>query len=513
MKQDMEYVLNAEEMKKCDETTIREYGITSLVLMERAALETARIIEKRYGTDISVGVAAGSGNNGGDGIAIARILKEDGVQVEVHLIGNPDKCTSETQQQLETARKLGIPLHFGMDTFLYDVIVDAIFGIGITRAVEGKYKEVIEGINEAKVQVVSVDMPSGVNTDDGTVMGCAVKADITVTYAYRKMGQLLYPGATYTGEVICVPIGIPGKALSEQKNCVVTFTPKDLRLPVRNPAGNKGNFGKVLMIAGSRSMGGACQLAAMSAFRIGAGMVRVFTAWENRESLLRKLPEAIVDTYADNEEAGFTIEEREKLKKGLQWADVIAIGPGLSTSNKAKMLLSMVLEQNEKPMVMDADALNLLAQNPELLQELENGRKLNRQVVLTPHMGELARLLKHTVSDLQKDVLGYCRSFVRKYDVSLVCKDARTIVTKRFKYTYLNTSGNNGMATAGSGDVLTGMIAGLMAQGMESFDAAVMGTYIHGLAGDIAKKETSAYYIMSQDIIKALGKIVTVQRS
>ncbi|MDE7207340.1 MAG: NAD(P)H-hydrate dehydratase, partial [Lachnospiraceae bacterium] len=318
----------------------------------------------------------------------------------------------------------------------------------------------------------------------------------------------LYPGASCAGEVICVPIGIP-RALTEKKRTgVVTFTDKeaDLKLPERSQSGNKGTFGKVLLAAGSRSMGGACQLSALASYRIGAGMVRVFTAEENRESLLRKLPEAIVDTYADPDDEGILSErEQQTLIGGLEWAEVIAIGPGLSLSNRALDILQTVLERCDKPLVLDADALNLLAKNDALLQGLAFGRRRNdASIVLTPHLGEFARLMKYPVSEIKKDLLGTCKAFTKKYDVSLVCKDARTIITKRGKLTYLNSSGNNGMATAGSGDVLTGVIAGLLAQGMTGFEAAVIGAYAHGLAGDYARENASSYYIMAQDIINSL---------
>lgn len=409
---------------------------------------------------------------------------------------------------MDIAKSLSIPVHFGLDSTIYDVIIDAIFGIGLTREVEGAYREAILAMNESRARIVSVDMPSGINSDDGSVMGVAVKAELTVTYAYRKLGQVLYPGTQYAGEVVCVPIGIPQEALGEQKNSIVTFGRQDLKLPTRNPAGNKGTFGKVLLIAGSKNMGGACQLAALSAFRIGAGMVRVFTAEQNRESLLRKIPEIIVSTYHDDGEARLSDEEEISLQEGLKWADVIAIGPGLSNSEKASYLVDYIMQNNNKPIVWDADALNILAAKQESLQRFEIGRiESNREIVLTPHLGEFARLIKHPVSQLQKDVIGYCKSFAKKYCATLVCKDARTFVVKQYKMTYVNTSGNDGMATAGSGDVLTGIIAGLMAQGMTGFDAAVMGVYIHGLVGDYAKEKTSAYYVMAQDMIDSLRYI------
>ncbi len=504
----MEYILTAVEMKSCDKNTCLTYGIPSLVLMERAALETVRVILDKYGKNITVGVVAGCGNNGGDGVAIARILKEYGVDATVHLIGDRKKCSIEAAKQLEIAAGLDIPVHEGFDSVLYDVIVDAVFGIGLTREVEGVYREAIEAINKSKAKVVAVDIPSGVHTDDGRIMGVAVRADITVTYAYRKLGQLLYPGTQYTGEVICVPIGIPKEALGRHENGIFTYNKEDAKLPDRKPSGNKGTFGKVLLVAGSKNMGGACQLAALGAFRIGSGMVRVFTAEENRESLLRKVPEAMVSTYRDDGESTLTEAEAELLREGLKWADVIAVGPGLSMTKKAAFIMEYILKNNRKPVVFDADALNYFSARPEALKLPETGISANNQdIVLTPHLGELSRLCGQPVAELQKDLPGTCRTFAEKYDVTLVCKDARTFVAKQGKMTYVNTSGNDGMATASSGDVLTGIVAGLMAQGMKGFEAAALGVYLHGLAGDYAKNKTSAYYIMAQDIIDSLRYI------
>jgi NAD(P)H-hydrate epimerase len=337
-------------------------------------------------------------------------------------------------------------------------------------------------------------------------MGCAVKADITVTYQYRKLGIMLYPGAINAGEVYCVPIGIPRPKIDANKT-VVTFTDKntDLKLPIRNPSGNKGSFGKALIIAGSKNMGGACILSSLSSYRIGTGMVRVFTAYDNREILLKKLPEAIIDTYIDDGEGRLVDKEQRSMINAIKWADVVAIGPGLSTSEKALAILKLALENCDKPMVIDADALNLLSQNDDLLMRFEfDSKKFDADVVFTPHLGELSRLMKVSVDDIKKDFLGCARTFAEKYDVTIVCKDARTVVAKKGKSTYLNSSGNEGMATAGSGDVLAGIISGMMAQGYNGYDGAVMGVYAHGLAGDIAKESSSSYYMMAQDIIKSL---------
>ncbi|MDE7478255.1 MAG: NAD(P)H-hydrate epimerase, partial [Lachnospiraceae bacterium] len=390
----MEYVLTSAEMKACDRAAIDEYGIESLVLMERAALQTVQVILDRYGSDIYVGIMAGSGNNGGDGIAIARILQEKGVRAEINMIGDQSKLSSEAAAQLETAKKLNIPIHYGMEHTLYDVIVDAIFGIGLTRCVEGKYKKAIEAVNESKAKVIAVDIPSGVNADDGDIMGCAVKADVTVTFAYRKLGLMLYPGASCAGEVVRVPIGIPKSVVENKRTGVVTFTDitEDLHFPERSCSGNKGTFGQVLLIAGSRTMGGACFLSALSAYRTGVGMVRIFTSSQNRESLLKKIPEAIVDIYDDD--PSMTQAELDALSAGLEWADIVAVGPGISMSEKAKEILERTIGFCKKPMVIDADALNLLSQDETLLKHFEFGyREQDSDIILTPHLGEFSRLM------------------------------------------------------------------------------------------------------------------------
>jgi NAD(P)H-hydrate epimerase len=249
-------------------------------------------------------------------------------------------------------------------------------------------------------------------------------------------------------------------------------------------------------------------LASLSSYRMGAGMVRVFTACENRDILLRKLPEVIIDTYTDDGVGEVANDERQALMEAIKWADVVAIGPGISTSYKAVAILKLVLEYCGKPMVVDADALNILARNEDLLKQFEFGRrKYDSEVVFTPHVGELSRLMKVSVENIKGDILDCARSFERNYDVTIVCKDARTVVAKRGKPSYINLSGNEGMATAGSGDVLTGIIAAMMAQGYSGYDGAVMGVYAHGLAGDIAKDKTSSYYVMAQDIIQALREL------
>lgn len=497
-----EYIVTAEEMKRYDGNTIHKIGVPSLVLMERAALSVADIICDKYGFHNRVLVVAGCGNNGGDGVAIGRILKERGMQVEIAIIGKKESMSEETAVQVEIAKAYNIPVTYRMMDSDYDLIVDALFGIGLKRNLEGRYLAAVQSINERLSKVISVDIPSGIDSNTGKVFGEAVKADITVTFGFRKLGHVLYPGTQYTGELYVKDIGITKHSFMEMEPDIFTYNMEDKKLPARNPAGNKGTFGKVFLIAGSKNMCGACQFAAASAFRMGAGMVRILTAYENLDILKKKIPEAIFDTYTD---ATTQEEVYQKIEEGINWSTVLAVGPGMGTEGFSKSMLEKVIAYNTKPLVLDADALTILAMNEGLMRRLERGvRRHSYDIIVTPHMGEFARLLHTKVSNVQDDFFHFIREFSEKYDVTLACKDARSVAVRRGKAIYLNTSGNDGMATAGSGDVLTGIITGLLAQGMNGFDAACLGEFIHGLAGDVAKEHANAYYIMAQDIIHAL---------
>ncbi len=491
----MEFLLNAEQMKRLDEGTIRQIGIPSAVLMERAALSVVEEMN-RCGCDLrSVLVVCGSGNNGGDGLAVARLLDEQGVNVSVDFIGRAESMTEETALQKKICEKCGIKIRRNYALREYTVIVDAIFGIGLSRPVEGEYASVVEWINRQDAYVVSVDIPSGVCADDGRILGCAVRADLTVTFAYRKLGQVLYPGTECCGQVICRDIGITADRFSEGIPTVFTYGEEDLqRIVHRRAYSNKGTYGRVLLIAGSRGMSGAAYLAALAAYRCGSGLVRVFTPECNREVLQAYLPEAIITAY---DEVCFS---EKTLTDALAWSDVAGIGPGLGTGEVAAALLSQVLSCYRKPLVIDADGLNLLARD---ISE----RSFRSPVIVTPHIGEMLRLAGGTKEELLADLPGAARSFATQHGVICALKDARTVVSDGAQ-TYVNCSGNNGMAAAGSGDILTGVICGLLAQGMQPFEAATLGVYLHGLAGDLAQERLGAYGMIARDIAASVGEVL-----
>lgn len=495
----MKYVLNSQEMKCCDNYTIEKVGLPSMVLMERAALAVVREALS-CGCDLKrVLVVCGTGNNGGDGMAVARLLYEKGIPVDVYLAGEEEKCSAQAAAQLGILRAIGLEPVSKMPSSEYTMIVDAIFGIGLTREVTGDYAQCIRMVNESEAFVLSVDVPSGINADDGRVMGVAVKADVTVSFAYEKIGLLLYPGAGYAGRVSVQDIGINCRGL-ETPPPVYTYGKEDLeRLPKRPAYSNKGSFGKVLLVAGAANMAGAAYLSAKAAYRMGAGLVRIYTGETNRHILQNLIPEAVLTTYKE-EEASL-----EALKESLKWADVAAIGPGLGKSFTALRVLEYVLKNAQIPLIIDADGLNLLAGHPEWLKEHK------QQVIITPHLGEMSRLTGKEISDISSDLLHTAAEFARENELTCVLKDARTVVATPDQRIYINRTGNNGMATGGSGDVLTGVITGLIAQHMPVEEAAAFGVFLHGMAGDAAAKRCGMYGLMAHDLVDSISEILKPQ--
>lgn len=488
----MEWLVNAKEMKVCDTNTIDYFGVPSVVLMERAALQTVELIETRRYDTRRILVVCGTGNNGGDGFAIARMLFLKHIQVELLLIGDAKRLTKEANTQYQICRKYEIPLIEEIQDE-YTLVIDALFGIGVSRNLEGTYLDIIEQMNGLHGVKLAVDIPSGISADNGSVMGAAIRADVTVTFGYRKLGLVLYPGAQYAGEVVLADIGITEHSWLQKKPGVMAMEKMDLnRLMRRTPEGNKGTFGKVLVIGGSVNMAGAAYFSAKAAYKSGCGLVRIYTTEENRTMLQTRLPEAILTTYAKGKA------DNSKLTEALSWADVIIIGPGMGTDETARNILELTLKNAAVPVVIDADACNLLAKDAKVLLNPHT------DLILTPHLGEMARLSGRSVSYLKENAISFAEEFAREYDVVCVLKDARTVVAIPYGRTYLNLSGNDGMATAGSGDVLSGIIGGLIAQGLHAELAAPAGVYWHGMAGNLAVQERGRHGVMAETIIEYL---------
>lgn len=514
----MEYLVTQTEMKQYDNNTIMRLKMPSVVLMERAALATVEQLRKEMGTAAyRVLVAAGCGNNGGDGFAIGRLLMLQGCQVDFVLFGSRERCSAGTALQIDILEQYGYSFYDRIPEGEYDIVIDAIFGIGLTREIDGIYRDAVCAVNRMHSYVCAVDIPSGVHAGTGQILGCAVRADLTVTYGFYKLGQFLYPGTECCGKIVCGQMGIDEHGFFGKKPVFYTYASlEDVRLPARRPDGNKGTFGKVLVIAGSETICGAALLAGRSVLRAGAGMVRIVSARQNRETLQQTAPEAMLtvyDTAAWTEEGpddGFAAAFRE----AREWADCILIGPGIGRGSAAKWLLEQCLYKSGLPLVIDADGLNLLAETRNDLdagggfwQEITDRRRgyPGRKIILTPHLGEFSRLYGCSIPEASRNLTDYPKELADRLHCVVVCKDARTVVAcPDQEQIYLNISGNAGMATAGSGDVLAGMITGLLAQGMEAEEAAVCGVYLHGVAGDMAARAYGERSMTAGDIIEKL---------
>ena len=528
----MEYLVTSEEMRAYDTYTIEYMGIPSLVLMERAALKTVERIEKvieqaeshvgQTGMHRKMRIlcVCGTGNNGGDGLCVARLLREKGIFADAVLIGNRQKLTKETALQLSVLEKYGVCVGNKVPEAEYDIIVDALFGIGLSREITGEVQTAIEAVNASEAYRLALDIPSGIDADTGRVWGCAVKADETVAIAFKKRGHCFYPGSLFSGKVRVAGIGITQRSFDGRLPGMYTFTESVSKLlPERRPDGNKGTFGKVLLAAGSMSMAGAALLCAESAYRAGAGMVKLVIPKDIREVVQERLPEALTQTYDKAE--GLNEEEEKAFLQNMDWADVIAVGPGLSVCRSGLQFLKLAL-QSTKPLLIDADGLNMLAEETQNESKLWSVlQKRGGQTVLTPHMGEMAKLLQKPVSEVVADETAATLMLARKSGCIVVGKSARTHVCRDGGRIFLNTAGNDRMATAGSGDVLAGIISALMAQELKIGDskkcrdrqeeeecmekAACLGVYLHACAGDAAAKEAGNGGITASDIIRGLG--------
>lgn len=493
----MRILVDSGQMKQCDKNTIEYFGVPSLILMERAALGVVEEIDRILSETSVVKeilIVCGFGNNGGDGLAIARLLWQKGYAVTVVMPPGAKTVSEETRVQMGILERYRIPIESRIPNREFDMVVDALFGIGLTRDLTGLCLEYVLEMNELRGKKVAVDIPSGINADTGAVMGAGFYADMTVTFAFAKLGLMLFPGAEYAGEVVVKEIGIDRCSFLAVKPNNFCLDFGDLcEIPCRKMHSNKGSYGKVLTIAGQKNMAGASYLSAKASYLTGAGLVKVVTPEENRIILQQLLPEAILETYGD---------ALDNLEKVLSWASVIVAGPGLGMGANAKHIVKKVLRSATVPVILDADGLNLVADNPQWLKEAKG------TVIVTPHLGEMARLIHEDVQVIQNRLLETAKEFAENYEVICVLKDARTVTAVPGGFAWVNDSGNNGMATAGSGDVLTGVLAGLMAQGMEPQYAASMGVYLHGLAGDVQTKERGAYGLMAQDILEGIARVL-----
>lgn len=492
----MKYLSDADEAKKIDYISSDVYMVPPEILMERAAYDIAGVIIEDNAEDAEILAVCGRGNNGGDAICAVRILFEKGYNARVYLSCDYDELSELSALQYDIAKASGVIFTDILDADKYDIIIDGLFGVGLNRPVSGICHTIIKQINASKALVYAVDVPSGINATSGNVMGIAVNAYATVTFGLMKTGLMLPPGNEYSGIIHISASAFPKKAIEDCHIRKFYFEKEDLKLlPERYSDSNKGTYGRVLVIAGSYGMSGAAALSAKACYRSGCGLVRILTCEANRVILQQNVPEAIISCYGDDVNA-----HEDDIIDMLDWADSVVIGPGIGKGQSAKELLDIVISHAASPVVFDADALNIMAKRGD------DPRALLENAVITPHLKEMSGLCGIEINGILKDMPGFADKYA-KDGLVLVLKNSRTVVSDGERL-YVNASGNDGMATAGSGDVLTGVIAAFLAQGLERFMAAALGVYVHGLAGDCAAIKCGRYAMMASDIIDSLGEIL-----
>jgi hydroxyethylthiazole kinase-like uncharacterized protein yjeF len=485
-------VAQAHEMQEIDRLAQEDYGLSGDLLMEKAALAVCEVLERDFQPirGRKAYIFCGKGNNGGDGLALARLLWERQVVVTVVLAYELVAYSGLAALNLRRAEKFGVPVVAWrqLDQSVIDgadLLVDALLGTGTQGVPRGILSEIIVKLNEWPKPVYALDLPSGVDVDTGQVRQMAVRAAKTITFGLPQPGLLSYPGAAYTGELVIAPIGFPAQLLTGNNLTINYLTPPETPqfLPHRAPDAHKGNGGHLLVVGGAPGLTGAVAITARAALRSGSGLITVGlgdpTVWPEKPAEVMSVawPEALTRL------AGY---------------DVIVVGPGLGVSATSEAILTRLLAESQAPLVIDADGLNILSGQPKRLS------CLGRAVVLTPHPGEMARLTGLTVTAIQADRLAVARRYAQEWGVIVVLKGARTIVGFPDGVTYLNLTGNSGMATAGMGDALAGIIGGLIAQGLTPGQAAVGGVYLHGLAGDLAVLAHGPIGFVAGDVVEQI---------
>jgi hydroxyethylthiazole kinase-like uncharacterized protein yjeF len=502
-------VVTAHTMQDMDKQTIEEFGIPGLDLMENAGKSCTDAIVEALGTSGSAVVIAGKGNNGGDGYVIARLLRQAGWDVHVFILAEQGQISGDAATNLAKLARQDITycpdagqlpaLH--MDRInRADVIVDAMLGTGLRSDVTGVYREAIEIVNASGRPVLAVDIPSGIHGTTGRVLGAAVRASITVTFACAKLGHVLYPGAEHTSKLIVADIGIPPHLMETAPG--YDLLNDDFIRPMlrrRDRQAHKGQFGHCLVVAGSTGKTGAAALSANSAMRAGSGLVTLAVAESLHAILEAKTTEVMTVPLPDSNSGYVTSSAYPAIEKLVAGKDALALGPGLGRQPGTTALVQTIVENVSLPMVIDADGLNALADDITILR-----RKKSANIILTPHPGEMARLLGTSIPDVEAVRISVAQEFARNFGVYLVLKGARTIVASPEGIAAINGSGNPGMASGGMGDVLTGIIVSLLGQHYSTWDACRIGVYIHGYAANLVADEKGEIGMNASDVQEML---------
>jgi ADP-dependent NAD(P)H-hydrate dehydratase / NAD(P)H-hydrate epimerase len=519
-------IVTADEMREIDRQTTEGYGISGVVLMERAGLAVVRRIKEIYGRKKIV-VISGGGSNGGDGLVVARNLHNDGWDVKVFLLTDPGELSSDALSQYEAATRFGLSIRPAEELFTqnpsvlmhHTLIVDAILGTGLSRTVAGKVSKIVRLINDSGLPVVSVDIPSGVSSDNGQIMGDAIRADHTITFGLPKRGHFLHPGARLSGRLYIEDIGFPRELLESGESGTELITKDAVSgiMPVRRDYSNKGDYGRILIVAGSRGKTGAALLAAKACLRAGAGLVTLGIPETLADLFQSRVTEEMVLPLPDRGDGTLSVKASRAILDFIDKpSQTLAIGPGIGVSKDTTKLVKDIIRNSASPIVIDADGINSLMGDRTIF------RKAAVPVILTPHPGEMARLLwgagagsrfevkkgpvgknsmPANISDIEKDRIKTAVSFSQETGTFLVLKGVPTVIATPYGKAFLNPGGNPGMAKAGTGDVLTGMISGFLGQTRDPLHACILGVYLHSLSGDIAASEKGPHSLLATDII------------
>jgi hydroxyethylthiazole kinase-like uncharacterized protein yjeF len=506
-------LVTTSQMQDLDRRTIQECGIAGIVLMEHAGRGTAELLVRSF-PEVRTGwvaILAGQGNNGGDGFVIARHLMNWGIKTKVFLLTSRDNVRGDALANLRIWLNMGGELaeilskgnftRVKKELTTASLIVDAIFGTGLNSEVKGLFKDIISFINSIPQPVMAVDIPSGLDATAGKVLGAAIRANVTTTFGLAKIGQMVEPGIRYVGRLEVVDIGIPRIFIEESDIKTHLIGPEELNLCFLDPRpaqAHKGDYGHLFVLAGSPGKTGAAAMVCHGALRTGAGLVTLGLPASLNPILEVKLTEAMTEPLSDASTGYLSYDALGRIHQLLEGKTALTLGPGISTQPQVQEILVELIPSVSVPLVIDADGITAVASRPDILKECKSS------VVLTPHPGEMARLVGTTTQKVQDDRIGVAKAFATTYGCIVVLKGNKTIISTPAGEVYINPTGNPGMASGGTGDILTGMIGGLLAQGFSPLEAATWGVYLHGLAGDIAVRNIGEAPLIAGDIIDYL---------
>ncbi len=510
-------VATAEQMQELDRRSIENYKIPGIVLMENAGRGAAEVISKTFPNiqRWKVAVISGKGNNGGDGFVIARHLMNQGVVVKVFLLTDPRalRGDAETNYQVFYRMKgevLPVPSskdyqRIKKDLEKFDLLVDGIFGTGLDAEVRGYYREVIDHLNTLQKPIVAIDIPSGLDANTGKPLGTAIKATLTITFGLPKIGLLISPGLDYAGEVKVIDIGIPKKLVDEEKIQTFLLEGNEIRKWVstrRRPESHKGDYGHLLVLAGSVGKTGAAAMACEAALRMGAGLVTLAIPKSLNPIMEVKLTEVMTEPLPETPKQTLSLRAYNSILRLCENKSAVVIGPGIGTFKETQALILKLVKSLEIPMIIDADGITALSTQPKIFP------LTNRNLILTPHPGEMARLIRSTPKEIQGDRIGVSRNFAQSNHLYLVLKGHRTLIATPKGDIFINPTGNPGMASGGTGDVLTGMIGGLVCQGLDLLTSLQIAVYLHGWAGDEVAREIGETSLVATDILRKIPTLL-----